>query len=50
VQAVSRYAGPKGNLQFPLEQPMPYDLIARIVKHRVMQSSAKVAAQKKKRR
>jgi uncharacterized protein YdhG (YjbR/CyaY superfamily) len=31
-QAVSRYAGPKGNLQFPLDEPIPYALIARIVK------------------
>lgn len=32
-----RYAGPKGNLQFPLDEPIPYDLISRIVKHRVKQ-------------
>ena len=31
-QAVSRYSGPKGNLQFPLDEPIPYALIARIVK------------------
>jgi uncharacterized protein YdhG (YjbR/CyaY superfamily) len=24
------YAGPKGNLQFPLKEPMPYSLIARV--------------------
>lgn len=29
------YAGEKGNLQFPLDKPVPYDLIERIVKHRV---------------
>ena len=32
---VSSYAGPKGNLQFPLDAPIPYALIARIVKLRV---------------
>ena len=32
---VARYAGPKGNLQFPLDQPIPYALIARIVKARL---------------
>ena len=25
-KAVTRYAGPKGNLQFPLDEPIPYDL------------------------
>lgn len=33
-KAVARYAGPKGNLQFPLDEPIPYDLIERIVKLR----------------
>jgi len=31
-KAASVYAGPKGNLQFPLDEPIPYALIARIVK------------------
>ncbi len=26
------YRGEKGNLKFPLDQPMPYDLIGRVVK------------------
>src|SRR5262245_617233 len=43
VKAVARYAGPKGNLQFPLDEPMPLDLIERIVKHRVKQNLAKAA-------
>ena len=38
---VSVYAGPKGNLQFPLDQPMPYDLSRRIVQHRVKQNLEK---------
>ena len=42
-KAISRYAGPKGNLQFPLDQPIPYDLIERIVKLRMKQNSAKAA-------
>jgi uncharacterized protein YdhG (YjbR/CyaY superfamily) len=29
------YAGPKGNLQFPLSEPIPHRLIARIVKARI---------------
>jgi uncharacterized protein YdhG (YjbR/CyaY superfamily) len=28
---VSRYEGPKGNLKFPTDEPIPYDLVARIV-------------------
>lgn len=47
-KAVARYAGPKGNLQFPLDRPIPYDLIERIVKLRVKQDSEKAAARRKK--
>jgi uncharacterized protein YdhG (YjbR/CyaY superfamily) len=35
------YAGEKGNLQFPLNQPIPYPLIERIVKLRVKQNRSK---------
>jgi len=49
-KAVARYAGPKGNLQFPLDEPIPYDLIARIVKLRVKQDEAKAAAKRTKRK
>lgn len=45
-RALSRYAGEKGNLRFPLDQPIPYELIERIVKLRVKQNSAKAAAKK----
>ncbi len=37
-KAVSPYAGKKGSLQFPLNQPIPYDVIERIVKLRVKQN------------
>lgn len=43
-KAVSPYAGEKGNLRFPLDRPIPYALIERIVKHRVRQNLAKSAA------
>src|SRR5580692_2717605 len=49
-KAVARYAGPKGNLQFPLDEPIPYNLIERIVKLRVKQDTAKAAAKRKKRK
>jgi uncharacterized protein YdhG (YjbR/CyaY superfamily) len=42
-KAIAPYAGPKGNLQFPLDQPIPYDLIERIVKLRVRQNQAKAS-------
>ena len=47
-KAVARYAGPKRNLQFPLDEPIPFDLIERIVKLRVKQDTAKAAARRKK--
>jgi uncharacterized protein YdhG (YjbR/CyaY superfamily) len=42
-KAISIYAGAKGNLQFPLQQPIPYLLIERIVKLRVKQNLSKVS-------
>jgi uncharacterized protein YdhG (YjbR/CyaY superfamily) len=42
--AVSPYAGEKGNLRFPLDRPIPYGLIQRIVRLRVKQNSARAAA------
>ena len=49
-KAIARYAGPKGNLQFPLDEPIPYDLIERIVKLRVKQDTAKAAAKRAERK
>jgi uncharacterized protein YdhG (YjbR/CyaY superfamily) len=49
-KAARRYAGPKGNLQFPLDEPIPYDLIERIVKLRVRQDNEKAAANCAKRK
>lgn len=40
-KAVARFAGPKGNLKFPLDKPMPYALISRIVKFRLKQANQK---------
>jgi uncharacterized protein YdhG (YjbR/CyaY superfamily) len=44
---LSAYKGAKGSVQFPLDKPIPFDLIARIVKFRVEENVRK-AAQKKK--
>ena len=49
-KAVAKYAGPKGNLQFPLDEPIPYALIKRIVKLRVKQDNANHQAKLAKRR
>jgi uncharacterized protein YdhG (YjbR/CyaY superfamily) len=46
-KAIAGYAGPKGNLQFPLDEPIPYDLIEKLVKLRVKQDSEKAAARRK---
>ncbi len=48
-KAVAKYAGEKGNLRFPLDEPIPYRLITRIVMHRVKQNLAKPAPKRKKR-
>lgn len=42
-KAISTYGGEKGNLQFPLDQPIPYRLIQRIVKLRVKQNLSKAS-------
>lgn len=41
VRAAAPYAGPKGNLKFPLDRPLPYRLIGRIVRLRLKQNAAK---------
>lgn len=46
-KAVSAYAGEKGNLRFPLDQPIPYGLIGKLVKLRVKQNSSKARAARK---
>ena len=45
--AAARYAGDKGSLRFPLDEPIPYDLIRRIVKLRVKRNLAKAAGKKR---
>jgi uncharacterized protein YdhG (YjbR/CyaY superfamily) len=43
------YVGPKGNLKFPLDQPIPYALIGKIVKLRIKENRRRAEARKKKR-
>ena len=48
MSEVSVYAGPKGNLRFPLDKPIPYALISEIVKVRVKENLARAEAKGKK--
>ena len=47
-EELSKYKGAKGSVQFPLNQPIPYDLIKRIVRYRVAESTTKAEAKLKK--
>jgi uncharacterized protein YdhG (YjbR/CyaY superfamily) len=42
------HAGPKGNLQLPLNQPMPLDLITQVVQARLQANQARAAARARK--
>ena len=44
---LSVYKQGKGSVQFPLDKPMPYDLITKIVKFRVKENLAAAASKKK---
>jgi uncharacterized protein YdhG (YjbR/CyaY superfamily) len=43
---LARYRGDRGNLKFPLDEPMPYELIRRIVKFKLKENRG-VAAGKR---
>jgi uncharacterized protein YdhG (YjbR/CyaY superfamily) len=45
---LSAYEGGKGSVQFPLDKPVPLDLIRRIVEFRVKENLGKAAAKRKK--
>lgn len=47
-EELSKYKGAKGSVQFPLDQPIPYDLIRRIVIYRVEESAKNAEAKLKK--
>ncbi len=38
---LSQYKGAKGSAQFPLDKPIPFDLITRIVKYRAKENQGK---------
>ena len=45
---LAMYKGARGSVRFPLDQPIPFDLITEIVKFRVKENLAKTAAKGKK--
>ena len=45
---LSVYKGAKGSVQFPLDQPIPYELIGKIVKFRVKENLEKAEVKGKK--
>lgn len=45
---LSVYEGAKGSVRFPLDKPIPFDLISKIVKFRVQENQERAAAKRKK--
>ncbi len=46
-KALAPYRGEKGNLRFPLDAPMPYPLIRRVIRARLADQQARRAARKR---
>ena len=49
-KAVAKYAGPKGNLRFPYDEPLPLALISRIVRHQLKQDARRARERATRRR
>ena len=49
-QELSAYKGGKGSLQFPLDKPIPYELISKIVTFKVAENTKKVESKMKKKK
>jgi uncharacterized protein YdhG (YjbR/CyaY superfamily) len=47
-QELSAYQGAKGSVQFPLDKPIPYGLVSKMVKFRVQENLERSPAKKKK--
>lgn len=48
IEELANYEVGRGTIRFPLNQPIPYDLITKITKQRVQENAEKAAAKKKK--
>lgn len=49
-EELARYKAGKGSVQFPFNQPIPYELITKIVNFRVTENLENAAAKKKKKK
>ena len=47
---LSEFKGAKGSVQFPIEKPIPYELISKIVKFRVAENIKKAEDKLKKKK
>jgi uncharacterized protein YdhG (YjbR/CyaY superfamily) len=47
-EALARYGAGKGTMRFPLDKPMPFDLIREIVRFRVQENAERAIAKGKK--
>ena len=46
-EAVALYGGGKGTLKFPLDKPMPFDLIRKVARFQAKEQAEKAAAKQK---
>lgn len=49
-ESLSAYVSAKGSVQFPLDKPLPFDLIGEIVRFRVQENLEKAQAKKAKKK
>src|SRR5512146_353961 len=49
-QELSEYKGSKGAIQFPIDRPLPYELISKIVKFRVAENMQRAEGKVKRRK
>jgi len=50
IHELSEYTSSKGAVQFPLDRPLPYELISKITKFRVAENIKKAEEKKKKKK
>ena len=49
-EELAPYVGAKGSVRFPLDRPIPFDLIRKIVQFRVQENMERAAAKRKQRK
>lgn len=48
TKEIAGYKSAKGSVQFPIDKPLPFELVSKIVKFRVKENTEKAKAKKKK--